>query len=1025
MPLETQLLELNVASGLAQQIDPRLLPNGTWAQLDNMLQSRNGSAEKRLGYQQLPIQVYPNSPVEFLPSVVDVLDTRGDEWRAYGEHTDGLFWSWSWSESAERWVRKDTVSQCSVEVQPVGSSYVASWLPQSGVSAAGRVATGWMLVGDPTTLTLPYQWVARVEDESGAVVLDDTVLANIAGTARFVQIVVGESLILLYTDGTAANNLYSRVVDLATGAIGAATLQIALGIGRFHAVAYDATHYLIAWYDLAAPVQVTVQRRTIAGAIVAGVVQAVAGVPTQIAIDCSASAVSLAVYENGVGVSTTVYDLALALVWGPTMQGVGADLVLAIGTCIDDAGIAATTRSYFAGAATPVHGDTYTFDVAGAIAVACQHFNTQAIAQPWRENGRTLVALWQGDATGLTSAPSIAMVCAADSEVYVIPVAVLSHLAQPDAVAFSVIGTALPRPPLRSSGAREIVLSLVADSVTFRGVGRALCSFERRQSALLWAAEQRDCTAHSGGFTGWGDGTGEVEIGTLAPVIRLGVAGAGNIANGTYLYSATWEWFDEAGNKHESEPSDQISLVVAAGPVGQTIDFETLALTRKGDLTNGARRNMRAVLYRTDASGTVFKRITAPALGTLAGVTNDKGVATITITDQLSDAQLDALGYGLLYTSGAIVPNVVAPPARAIVSHRNRLWIASGEDTRELWYSKLIVPGEAPGFSQFLTLRVDDANDGVTALGSLDDKLIVFTRDRIYYVSGDGPNDTAAGGVFNGPFRLPTDFGCSDQRSVVMYPDGILFWNGSGIYKLDRSLQVSFVGEPVVDETTGADAVIAKLDPVDSRVWFLIFTTSGSFSRFAVFDYRVSVWTTETVYGETGGGESPILVTAHHWHGGLHRIGQESTTEGVCEQGYGTTPGYDLEAYFPATIETPWIHVAGVNGFQRVRRVWITGEQLAAHKLTVQIFTDYNDGTVRQEVTFNVDVGSPMLGLPRERLAVHVLPQQCSAIKIRVFDSAPDDPVLGLPTGYNIVAITLEMGVKGGYKLPAVNRAGG
>tara|TARA_R110000868_G_scaffold93573_8_gene258814 strand:+ start:309 stop:3251 length:2943 start_codon:yes stop_codon:yes gene_type:complete len=980
--------------------------------MDNLIVDRAGAARKRDGYGFVHIQVYPSSPVEFIPGVADAIDSRRDELRIYGEHTDGLLWSWSWSESAQRWVRKDTVAQCSVETKQVATAYVSTYLPQVAITSTGKRALLWITA--PTSgLAAGATCMLRIEDSDGGALQDDTVIATGAGVLVPYLLACGDLVVAVVWD--TGTNVATAYVVSATGALTSSVVAIP-ALTTLSACELDATQYLLA-YRSAANV-ITIDRVTAAtGAVAATVNFASVADPFRVAIHAvSGVGIALATSDaTGVNVwkrnSTT-----LAAVWGPTVLAGAAIVGLGFATSINASGKTATIWGDLTTDGFTSCGLT---DSAG-VATSMLARNTLPITAPF----------WIGDvcyagAASLTTTPGGAhLVCWSRPILgdYPTLVATLSKQGTGSAPAFGQIPRAV---------VTDLVVTVPisgAVSTSDQAMFVATCDFTAGQTALLQPSEQRDCLAHSGGLTGWFDGISEVEVGFAdqpspsAPGIVAAVA-PGAIAAGTYLYGFCWEWLDTVGNIHRSQVyTETVTTVAASSSV--TFDVYCSILTRRGDSDAGEQRAMTLAAFRTTNNGTIPYRITPPKAGFVAAIANDKTQFTVPFVDTTTDAALTALGYGVVYTFGDIVESVLPPASRAIVSHRNRLWIASGEDTRELWFSKLIVASEGPGFSPLLTLRVDDANDGVTALGSMDDKLIVFTRDRIYYASGDGPNDTALGGAFQGPFRITTDFGCADQRSVVTYPDGVLFWNGSGIYKLDRALQVSLVGDPVIDTTTGATAVIARLDPIGSRVWFLVTDEFGA-SSFCVFDYRLNIWTTATIYGVTDGGAAPIKPKAHHWHNREHWIGQESTQDGILVSLRGVSPGYDGETWFPATLETPWVHVAGINGFQRVRNVWFTGQRVSNCVLGIDLYTNYDETTTNQHADIDLDVTSQMLGLPVVRLGMHVRSQLSSAIKMRLYDSEPADPVLGQLTGWDITGISMEIGVKGGYKSPALNKAGG
>lgn len=1035
MALQRQELELPLSGGLLQQADERILPVGRWATVNNMLPVRNGALTKRQGYGLIPTSTFPAG--DLVADVVDVIDSRGDEVLAYG-HRHGATRMWSWSPTLERWVDKDDVSPCSAIVRPVASAYVGTLLPRLSVTAAGARAWSWQYV--QTAISLGSMTVVqRVEEANGTVRLDEDDLYGSVGILNTEQVSVGDEVATLYTD--AGGPLFSYVTDTATGAVtGPIAVVTPNPVFRFAACPYDATTYLLAWVDSGVPGSVTIWQLQTDGTLISGATHALGAAISAVCIDAVAGIGAVLSYWDVAGNVSTLglVDATWAISWGPSVDVVGPVFVQALGTCIDASGASTTAVSYGA-PASPVQTDTANRDAAGVVGVVSSSYNVIIEHQPFRRLEGAYVTMTQiadtGDRYGATCLVQI------DTQDAPSVVATLiRYPGQAGAGALFAVGACLARAIAIDSERYILPVSVLAGGGAPTGINAYNVSvssveldFTQRQSALRVGAEQRGCLAHSGAMTGWYDGTAEVEIGFVAAPVISGYTPAnvgGSMVDGTYLYQVVWEWRDERGNLHQSAPSLPLTVTLVGGTATQqvTLDVETLALTRKGDTQDGVAKDVTLQVYRTVSTGTLYIRETVPRGGTSNAVVNDKSFATVSYVDTLSDAQLSALGYGFLYTTGDVLENQLAPAARAIVSTKSRLWLASAENPRELWFSKVAVGGEGPGFNGALVITLDDANDEITALAAMDEKVVVFTRDRVYYLDGDGPNDTGGGGAFNGPFRIPVDIGCADQRSVVTYPEGVLYWDGSQLQRLTRGLAIEGFGDPVLDVTDPATGIIGKLDAANSRAWFLVNrdVTTEDKSVFAVLDYKFGQWVTQQQWGTRDEApDGPVRTCAQHWINGEQWVGtDEPGFPSVGLTNYGLFAGYDTLVWFPATLETPWIHVAGVNGYQRVWDVTITGRRLTQHNLVIEVYTDYDMTTVRQTMTVDAQAGSPMLGLDVERLSLRIKPQLCSAIKFRIYDTAPADPVVLInPTGWDVAGLTLGVGVKpGGARLPALNR---
>src|SRR6185436_17856552 len=118
------------------------------------------------------------------------------------------------------------------------------------------------------------------------------------------------------------------------------------------------------------------------------------------------------------------------------------------------------------------------------------------------------------------------------------------------------------------------------------------------------------------------------------------------------------------------------------------------------------------------------------------------------------------------------------PPCRYMWAGNDRVIMGGLEDPSEYRFSKLLFPGEPLQFTN------DDAFKGhvdaeVTAVSCMDGIWYVFTRDSIFAVTGDGPDDMG-NGFFAEPRRVSSVVGCVSHRSLVEIAEGMLFFARDG-----------------------------------------------------------------------------------------------------------------------------------------------------------------------------------------------------------------------------------------------------
>jgi hypothetical protein len=407
---------------------------------------------------------------------------------------------------------------------------------------------------------------------------------------------------------------------------------------------------------------------------------------------------------------------------------------------------------------------------------------------------------------------------------------------------------------------------------------------------------------------------------------------------------------------------------------------------------------VRIVCYRTEDAGTVFRR-----LSTYVPTLNNPSGDMVLFTDSVTDHEL--LGNQTLYTTGGVVENMAPPPVSALAVYRARVVAVNSENPLELWYSKQVTAGAPVEFSDLFTLNVDPTGGGVTALATMDERLIIFKHDRIFMVSGQGPDATGAQSDFSDAQLVNTDVGCINQRSVVVVPAGLMFQSAKGIYLLDRAFQAQYIGADVEGYTrkiTTNPITSAQLIPSTNQVRF---TIGNSRALVLVYDYLVGQWGTFSFVD---------AVDSVIWGGGFAYIAPDGT---VLQE----TPGVfeDDGAWIPLSLTTAWLQFAGLQGFQRVRRIYIEGDYKGPHVLTCKLQIDHVVSHSAPQTNSLIQAAAPSSAY---QWRVDVGPQKCEAMQIQLYD-AQYDPSIN--EGLTISALTLEVGTKrGGFKMPAARTAG-
>lgn len=473
-------------------------------------------------------------------------------------------------------------------------------------------------------------------------------------------------------------------------------------------------------------------------------------------------------------------------------------------------------------------------------------------------------------------------------------------------------------------------------------------------------------------------------------------------SSATYYVSAIYEWVDGQGNIVRSAPSVLEPIAMGASDTKINFQVTSLKITDKS-----ARSPVKIVVYRgvADQDAVLYRDVV---------VTNDATVDTQTIALIQADTALDQ--NEILYTTGGVLENLPSPPATIVAIYKNRIVLAGLEDPNQLAYSKEYQPGEAVSFNDGLRIQVDPAGGDVTALGTLDDKLIIFKRGRLLALTGDGPLDTGAQNDFTPPVLISTDVGCATPESIVITPDGLMFKSDKGIRLLDRNLGVQPVGEEVDNylalTVTGASLLGNKEE--------VRFTTSDGAAL--IYNYRFKQWSTFTNYESL----SSVRLVNDFYH--LTAVGLVMKDD----SGY-----LDNGARYRMAIETSWMSFAGIQGYQRIYRLACLGDYISDHYTVLKLAYDFEEA-YKETIYFNVDEGLDLsyygdgtygdsvyggTGSGVYQFSTKPRQQKCESIKLRIEDI--DTKTAAGGGSFNFVSLALEIGTKIGIdKLRGSKRIG-
>jgi hypothetical protein len=505
-------------------------------------------------------------------------------------------------------------------------------------------------------------------------------------------------------------------------------------------------------------------------------------------------------------------------------------------------------------------------------------------------------------------------------------------------------------------------------------------------------------------------------------------SGAGLDAPSTYGYVATYEWYDSRGNRWQSAPSLVASHKTNTG-YGQ-VYVRVPPLT----MHDPYKQNINIILWRTDGYGIVYRRVDQ--------LPNAQFAAYVEFTDNLSDSSLASRE--VLYTQppGDVLEDICPPPTRIACVHQNRLFVVNREkDNIEIQYTKEFQYNHGIRHSDFLTVEVPSADGEITAMASFMDRLIVFKRNSIWYSYGNGLSNTGSGTGYTAPQLLHPSIGCVNQKTIAEIPAGLMFLGSNNkIHIINRSMQVSVVGEPVAYHTRTYPPVSAAAIPSNNEVVF----ASATVGHTCVYNWEYGLW---SVWAEWSGSDcsiAKVLPAATAFESGGESVLWMVRHDGkVVHQKPGLFGHWVAGAYSSGPeavlIETGWFPFAQVGGFQRLRRIVVVGQMPTLHKLGVRIAYDFEpawaddiqldvDGYMTKPFGYEQFIdGTNDNALLDKGYVVEITGsrQKCSAVRLQLYDISPDpgnSDFVVADCGFELTALAFEVGVKNGPFRPGDGR---
>lgn len=990
MPIEKQNIPINFAQGLDTKTDPFQVQAGKFLNLENSVFSTGTSLQKRNGFEMLAS--LPDTSYKYLNTFSGNLTAIGTSLAAY-------------SESSLNWVVKGSIAPIQLDTLPLIRSSSNQTQVDTALAGNGLICTVFTNTSPSTT----YQYVIA-DSTTGQNIVAPTVIASASESPRV--FLLGNYFIVLYSQG--ANLKYVAIpINNPSNPSAATTLVTNYSAGAsqlaFDGIIFNNNLYVV--YnatDGGGAIRATylnsflVRQTAATGATVGtGVVASYMSV----CLDSTRSIFYAAFYNSGIpriyGLS---FDILLNQITSPTaVKDVAISniscVVLSAGVCTI---IYEATNTYSYGGTLPTNFlASITLTQAGVVGTANIFLRSVGLASKvFLLNGMAYMLAAYSSAYQ----PSYFLINSSGS--------VVAKLAYSNGGGYLTLG--LPSVTVTDNLVQMGYLikdlavatnksqSPANSAPVYTQTGINLVSFDFTTDGMN-SSEIGANLNISGGILWTYDGYQIVEQGfNLYPdnVIVTTATGAGNITAQDYYYSAIYEWTDNQGNIHRSAPSLPVKQTTTTASSTNTIKVPTLRLTYKS--------LVKIVLYRWSTAQQTYYQVTSVTSPTLNSTTTDN----VTITDTFADSSI--VGNSILYTTGGVIENIGAPATKIMTLFKSRLFLVDSEDQNLLWYSKQVIEATPVEMSDLFTIFIAptvsaQGNTGpIAALSVMDDKLIIFKKNAIYYIVGNGPDNTGANNDFSEPVFITSTIGCSIQNSVVFMPQGLMFQSDKGIWLLGRDLSTTYIGAPVED--FNQDAALSALSiPETNQVRFTLNNNTT-----LMYDYFFGQWGTFTGIPSIS---SALYRSLHTFIDSYGRVFRE-------------LQGSYLDGARPVLMSftTSWFNLAGLQGYERAYFFYLLATYLSPHKLNVQIAYDYNESPTQVSLiepnNFNGTYGSDSLyggsspyggNSNIEQWRVFLETQKCQAFQItidEIFD-ATFGTVAG--AGFTLSGLNLIVGMKKAY----------
>jgi hypothetical protein len=399
--------------------------------------------------------------------------------------------------------------------------------------------------------------------------------------------------------------------------------------------------------------------------------------------------------------------------------------------------------------------------------------------------------------------------------------------------------------------------------------------------------------------------------------------------------------------------------------------------------TNKKFKRVGIEVYRTKANGTIFYKtqlvktvdsanpqLMSAQRRKVAGFQglNDISPGAICGMDALTDAEI-ALNETSYDTGGILENGVTLTNIKHLCTYKERVLAVSKTDYGTLYVSKPVVRDLDMEFPTELILDFSEKQEATIGVESLEDKFVIFNRNSIIAIAGDGPSNTGVGASFSLPYYVSQTDGATNTFSICKTDDGIFFKSTSGVKFISKSLQIQDVGLPVRD--MDHDQIGATIFCDDGERKFILVLSKDPQKPTLIFDMRYFKWAEFTnVFGFSGIVKNNALY--------FYRSTNKMATfyDNVFKDD--STGSYNLK------FITNWMSLNKLQDFYRVTRCLILGQHKTDHTLQVKSYYNYDMGLSHTYSLTSSQIlqGGSGYGANTYQANIHLAKQKIESLKL-------------------------------------------